>query len=52
MSKDLRKNEAIDWKDHATLNNVTKSAIQFFESNFSYENFMEEKVAQEASAAQ
>jgi hypothetical protein len=26
-AKDLRKNEAIEWRDHPTLNQVTKTSI-------------------------
>jgi hypothetical protein len=49
-AKDLRKNEAIEWWDHPTLNQVTKSSIQFYEDFYSYSDFMVERSQQEALA--
>lgn len=43
VSKDLRKSELIDWRNHETLNNVTKTAIQYFESSYCFSNYMEER---------
>jgi len=48
-ARDLKKNEAIEWRDHPTLNAVTKTSIQFFERVYKFDDFMVERTQQEAS---
>ena len=46
-SKDLKKSEMIDWRNHETLNTVTKQAIQYFENSYHFEDYMEERTEKE-----
>ena len=46
-SKDLKKSEMIDWRNHETLNLVTKQAIQYFENNYHFNDYMEERTEKE-----
>jgi hypothetical protein len=44
----MQKSEAIDWRNHPTLNQVTKYAISQFEQQFLFSDFMEEIAQKEA----
>ena len=48
VSKDLKKSEMIDWRNHETLNKVTKTAIQYFEGNFHFGDYMAERTEKES----
>lgn len=47
LSKDLRRNELIEWQTHPQLNAATKLAIQMFERQFSYDDYMREREEKE-----
>jgi hypothetical protein len=49
-ARDLKKNEAIEWRDHPTLNLVTKASIDFYEDYYNFDDFMVERTQQEATA--
>lgn len=44
----MQKSEAIDWRNHPTLNGVTKYAISQFEKQYLLSDFMEEMAQKEA----
>ena len=48
VSKDLRKSEIIDWRNHGTLNQVTKTALNYFEGNFDYNDYIVERNEKES----
>ena len=52
LSRNLQKSEAIDWRNHPTLNSVTKYAIEQFENSFHLADFMEEIAQKEAKQNQ
>jgi hypothetical protein len=47
ISKDLRRNELIEWQNHPQLNAVTKMAIQMYEHQFTYDDYMREREEKE-----
>ena len=47
ISKDLRRNELIDWQSHPQLNAATKMAIQMYELQFSYDDYVREREEKE-----
>lgn len=44
----MRKNEFINWRSHATLNDVTKMCIEYFEHGFSFEQYLDERAKKDA----
>ena len=52
LSRNLQKSEAIDWRNHPTLNQVTKYAIAQFEQSFHFSDFMEDINLKEAKLKQ
>lgn len=47
-AKELKKSEMVDWRNHDTLNKVTKMAIGYYEKSFSYEDYLEERNQKES----
>jgi len=47
ISKDLRRNELIDWQNHESLNAATKMAIRQYEQQFTYDNYVREREEKE-----
>ena len=47
-AKELKKSEMVDWRNHETLNKVTKLAIDYFEHSYSYEDYLEERNQKES----
>lgn len=47
LSRDLRRNELIDWQSNVGLNHATKMAIRAFEKEFTFEHFLREKEERE-----
>jgi len=39
----MRKSEFINWRGHATLNEVTKMCIEYYENNFSFDQYLEDR---------
>jgi hypothetical protein len=39
----MRKSEFINWRSHATLNDVTKMCIEYYEGNFSFDAYLDER---------
>jgi len=37
------KSDFIDWREHPTLNNVTKLGIQYFENAYSFDAYLEDR---------
>ena len=50
-AKDLKKSELVDWRNHDTLNQVTKMAIGYFESSYSFEDYLVERNQKEGKLA-
>ena len=48
-AKELKKSEMVDWRSHPALNKVTKMSISYFESKFSYDDYIEEKNEKESN---
>ncbi len=47
LSKQIKRNEEIDWRNIEQLNSATKMAIQAFEREFTFEDFLKEKEEKE-----
>lgn len=47
LSRDLRRNELIDWEQNDALNHATKMAIRAFETEFTFDHFLKEKLEKE-----
>lgn len=47
VARDLKRNEMIDWQNNDQLNMATKMAIQAFEKEFSFDDFLREKEEKE-----
>ena len=47
-AKELKKSEMVDWKNHATLNKVTKMAIGYFEKSYTFEDYLTERTEKES----
>lgn len=43
MQKEMKKSEFINWRTHATLNDVTKMCIDYYEHGFSFDQYLEER---------
>jgi hypothetical protein len=43
LSRELRRNEMIDWRANDALNSATKMAIEAFEKEYTFEDFIREK---------
>lgn len=39
----MKKSEFINWRTHATLNDVTKMCIEQYEHGFSFDSYLEER---------
>ena len=39
----MKKNEYIDWRSHETLNNVTKMCIEYYEQNYQFDMYLDER---------
>jgi hypothetical protein len=37
------KSDFIDWRDHPTLNNVTKLGIQYFENAYTFDAYLDDR---------
>ncbi len=37
------KSDFIDWRDHPTLNNVTKLGIQYFENTYTFDAYLDDR---------
>jgi hypothetical protein len=37
------KSDYINWKEHPTLNNVTKLCIEYYENNYSFDAYLEDR---------
>ena len=38
-----KKSEYIDWKEHPTLNNVTKQCINYYENTYSFDTYLDDR---------
>lgn len=47
LSRELRRNELIDWQHNDQLNAATKLAIQAFEKEFTFEDYLREREEKE-----
>ena len=47
--KELRKSEIVDWRNHETLNKVTKMAIAYFEQGYSLSDYIDERNEKESN---
>ena len=47
--KELKKSEIVDWRNHETLNNVTKMAISYFEQGYSLSDYIDERNEKESN---
>lgn len=43
LNRDLKKSEYIDWREHPTLNGVTKHCINYFEHAYSFEAYLDDR---------
>ena len=43
LQRDLKKSEYIDWREHPTLNGVTKQCINFFEQSYSFDTYLDDR---------
>ena len=43
MQKELKKSEFIDWRTNQNLNEVTKMAIDYFETNYSFDKYLDDR---------
>lgn len=48
LSKDMKKNEFIDWRNHPTLNEVTKTCIEQYEGEYKFEDYLDERSKKDA----
>lgn len=39
----MKKNECINWRSHPTLNEVTKFCIDYFEKNYSFDYYLDDR---------
>jgi hypothetical protein len=39
----MRKSEFIDWREHQTLNNVTKLCIDYYETNYTFDTYLDDR---------
>lgn len=47
LSRELRRNELIDWQHNDQLNAATKLAIQAYEKEFTFEDYLREREEKE-----
>lgn len=43
LQKEMRKSEFINWRGHPTLNEVTKMCIEYYENNFSFDQYLDDR---------
>jgi hypothetical protein len=39
----MKKSEFINWRTHPTLNEVTKMSIEYFETNYSFDTYLDDR---------
>ncbi len=39
----MKRNEFVNWRTHPTLNDVTKMAIDYFEHNYEFDQYLEDR---------
>ena len=40
---EIRKHEAIEWNTNSNLNQITKACLNYFQNNFSFEEYIDER---------
>lgn len=43
MQKELKKNDFINWRSNASLNDVTKSCIEYFEKGYGFDMYLDDR---------
>lgn len=43
LSKEMKKSEFINWRTHQTLNEVTKMAIEYYEQNYQFDTYLDDR---------
>lgn len=39
----MKRNEFVNWRSHPTLNDVTKQCIDYYEHNYGFDNYLEDR---------
>ena len=43
LSRELKRSEFINWRTHPTLNEVTRSCIEYFEGNYAFDAYLDDR---------
>jgi hypothetical protein len=43
LQKEMRRSEFINWRGHPNLNEVTKMCIEYYENNFSFDQYLDDR---------
>lgn len=44
----MKKNEFINWRGHPTLNEVTKMCIEFYENEFNFDQYLDDRAKKDS----